>query len=219
MCVLGSSYESVLDEACIGIYEGLDKCLPQSDATDIDETTSSCAEEEGLLLGKLNFIGMDSSVLTRNRMPKFCLQIFEEKLMDITEIQSRLDYYNKNREYGWTLETTANDAKVGVEEAPEVEASEQPQDSYESKSTDILTVESLGWEDGEAATVDDSTSVKAKLFPFIIAGLAIAGAVALVLVVKYSSSTIRARMPTSTPKADTPRKEYAHVAVKMGEFA
>ena len=120
-CLLGSSYKSFIEEACIDMYEGLDKCLPQSDdATNVNDATSSCAEEEGLLIGKQdNLLGMDASVVTGNEMPYFCSKIFEEKGMMTEELQSRLEHYNKHREYGWTIESIVNDAKDEVEAVTE----------------------------------------------------------------------------------------------------
>lgn len=240
-CVLGSSFESVLGEACVDTYEGLGQCLPQLDETDVDDATSLCAEEGGLLLGKQEFIGMDASVVTGNKLPDFCTKIFEGKGMDTKEVQSRLDHYNENREYGWTLETIANDAKessIEAEAAPEepsveaeavpdessedfiksMESSEQPQESYKSRHVDIPSVESLEWEDGEApTTASDDASARAKFFPFLMAGLIIVGVLALALIVKYARSRLGA-IPMgskSASRTNVSRKNYAHVAVKM----
>lgn len=241
-CVLGSSFESVLGEACVDTYEGLDKCLPRLDETDVDDATSLCAEEEGLLLGKQEFIGMDASVVTGNKLPDFCTKIFEDKGMDTKEVQSRLDHYNENREYGWTLETIAIDAKepsieagaapeepsVEAEAAPEessedfiisMESSEQPQESYKSRPVDIPSVESLEWEDGLASptTASDDASARAKFFPFLMAGLVIVGVLAVALIVKYARSRLGASPmgSKSASRTNVSRKNYAHVAVKM----
>mmetsp|Transcript_15170 Transcript_15170/g.32929 ORF Transcript_15170/g.32929 Transcript_15170/m.32929 type:complete len:586 (-) Transcript_15170:79-1836(-) len=236
-CVLGSSSASVIEAACVGTYETLDKCLPQSDATDVDGMTSLCAEEEGLFLGKQDTIlGMDASIVTGNKMPGFCSKVFEEKGMDTKDLQSRLEHYHENREYGWTLASTANGAKVEVEAAPEspeveeeeespqavpsvsMKASEQPQEMYKSVPIDISSVESSEWTDGEAApTASDHASSKSKFFPFLLGGLFIVGSVVLALVVKYARGALGMSPLTSksSSNSNTLMKEYAHVAVKL----
>ena len=203
-CVLGSSYQSFIEEACVDMYAGLDKCLPQSDDdTDVDDVTSSCAREEGILIGKQDdLLGMDASVVTGNEMPDFCSKAFKEKGMKTEELQSRLEYYNKHREYGWTIESSVNDAKDEVEavtESPEGDdrdsqvvslmsnqVSGQSQEWYRSNPVPVfISREDYStWTDGEASQEDDISSQKGN-FPFFVAGLVIAAAVLLSLIVKY----------------------------------
>jgi len=219
-CVLGSSYQSFIEEACVDMYEGLDKCLPQSDDdTDVDDTTSSCAGEEGILVGKQDdLLGMDASVVTGNGMPDFCSKIFEEKGMNTEELQSRLEHYNKNRKYGWTIESIVNDAKDEVEavtESPEgalvvsSQVSGQSQALYKSKPFVISSEEYSTWTDGDAAPDDDISSQK-EYFPFLVAGLVIAAAVLLSLIVKYRGfGAIPVRSHSTSD--NTSRKDYVNI--------
>jgi len=224
-CVIGSSSASVIEAACVGTYESLDKCLPQSGANDVDGTTSLCAEEEGIFLGKQDIFDMDASVVTGNKMPAFCSKIFEEKGIDTKDLQTRLENFHENRDYGWTLESIANGVKVEVEAGPEsqaVEVSKQVEEMYKSNPVDIPSVESLEWTNGEAApTPSDHASPKSKFSPFLIGGLVIVASVVLSLVVKYTRGA-SGRSPLtskSNSESNTCMKEYAHVAVKLdGDF-
>jgi len=216
-CVLGSSYESSIVEACVGMFEGLDKCLPQSDdATDVDDAISSCAVEEGILIGKQDdLLGMDASVVTGNKMPDFCSKIFDEQGMDAEELQSRLEYYNKNREYGWTIESIVNDVKEEVEEV--IESPEESQALYKSNPVGISSEEYTTWTDGEAAPEDDVFSQK-KYLPFLVVGLVIAATVLLALIVKHRRSGSLSVRSHSTSNNNS-RKDYANLSVKMFELA
>jgi len=206
-CVLGSSYESFIEEACVGMFEGLDKCLPRSDdATNVDDAISLCAGEEGILIGKQDdLLGMDASVVTDNKMPDFCSKVFKEKGMDADELQSRLEYYNKNREYGWTIESI-------VPESPE-----ESQALYKSNPVGISSQVYSTWTDGEAAPEDDSYLQK-KYLSFLVAGLVIAAAVLLALIVKYRRLGENPVRSHSTSNNNS-RKDYATLSVQMAELA
>lgn len=142
-CVVGSSYDKVVDELCIGLYDGLDACLPQIGYDfDSDDVTISCGEEGGSF-GKQDgilFFGMDVSVVTGNKIPSFCLKVFEEKEMDTEKLQSRLEYYNERREYGWTIDSV--EPPNNEDEGPESQVSsistvEKAEEEYESNPDDI----------------------------------------------------------------------------------
>lgn len=118
---------------CLSYYETLDECLPQLDEDILGNgMMPMCAN-----LGDIGF-GMDSSVMTGNTMPAFCTKIFDEKGMDTIGVQTRLDHYNENREYGWTLESIGNsEAHAAVQEMKEARISfsleERPsQESFKS---------------------------------------------------------------------------------------
>mmetsp|Transcript_19327 Transcript_19327/g.40507 ORF Transcript_19327/g.40507 Transcript_19327/m.40507 type:complete len:572 (-) Transcript_19327:81-1796(-) len=121
-CLIGSSYEGILEGGCLEFFGNLDMCLPLSgDATTDVDHVDECAEL-GIPFGKLDdLLGMDVSVVTGDKMPDFCSKIFEENGLDAEDVQSRLESYNENREYGWTIETIANEVKVEVETVPENE--------------------------------------------------------------------------------------------------
>lgn len=136
-CVLGSTYGIFIEEACVDGYESLDKCLPPiGDSTGMNDAASLCADREGLLIGKQDSIlGMDASVVTGNKMPDFCAKVFEEKGIDTEEVQSRLEYFNKNRDYGWTIESTAYGVKeqVGAVSVPAISEKQE----YESEEISL----------------------------------------------------------------------------------
>mmetsp|Transcript_28413 Transcript_28413/g.48313 ORF Transcript_28413/g.48313 Transcript_28413/m.48313 type:complete len:579 (-) Transcript_28413:86-1822(-) len=222
-CLLGSNYEMVIEMACDDLHEGLDKCLPQIDEEIDEDNISTCAEEEGILIGKQDALfGMDASVLTGDKIPGFCSRVFEENGVDTTELQSRFEYYNQNREYGWVIESSTKDEKEVVE------AIAVPQkDKYGMKSPipgdfqalhqsnpDVLSSEEQStWADGEAGAND---GYGVSTISFLIAGLVIVAAVLVGLAVKYSGfRAIRVR-PSEIPNT-TSRKEYAHVGVKMAD--
>jgi hypothetical protein len=188
-CIIGSSSKILLDTFCVQSYDGLDKCLPQIDDVDVDEYTSQCAQDEGLFLGKQAFLGIDSSVLSGDKIPDFCSKVFEEKGLDTEELQSRLDYYNENREYGWTVETISNEDTVVIDE----QYRSNPQDQDQSYSPEISHVESL------------QSPAKDGTFPFIAAGLIVSvGVLLLALIVgRYNAGR------------KDPQKNYAHVNVSI----
>ena len=188
LCVVGSSSKILLDSICVQSYDGLDKCLPQIDDVDVDEYTSQCAQDEGLILGKQEFLGIDSSVLWGNNIPAFCSKVFEEKGLDTEELQSRLDYYNENREYGWTVETVSSEDKAVVEEHRS-----NPPDQDHSDSPEISHVESL------------QSPAKVGTFPFVAAGLIVSGGVLLLALI--AGKYIFGRK--------APQKNYAHVNVSV----
>jgi hypothetical protein len=190
LCVLGSSSKIILDTFCVESFDGLDKCLPQIDDADVDEYTSQCAQDEGLFLGKQEFLGIDSSVLSGDKIPDFCSKIFEEKGLDTEQLQSRLDYYNKNREYGWTVETVSNEDTVVIEE--KYRSNPSP-DQDQSDSPEIIRVESL------------QSPAKAGTFPFIAAGLVVSGGVLLLALIvgRYISGRT------------APEKNYGRVNVSI----
>ena len=189
MCVLGSSSKILLDTFCVQSYDGLDKCLPQIDDVDVDEYTSRCAQDEGLFLGKQAFLGIDSSVFSGDKIPDFCSKVFEEKGLDTEELQSRLDYYNENREYGWTVETISNEDTVVIEE----QYRSNPQDQDQSYSPEISHVESL------------PSPAKNGTFPFVAAGLIVSCGVLLLALI--AGRYIAGRKD--------PQKNYAHVNVPI----
>ena len=41
-CVVGSTYEIFIEEACVDTYESLDKCLPG--ASDVEESEARCPD-------------------------------------------------------------------------------------------------------------------------------------------------------------------------------
>ncbi len=187
LCVLGSSSKILLDAFCVKSYDGLDKCLPQIDDVDVDEYTSQCAQDEGLFLGKQAFLGIDSSVLSGDKIPDFCSKVFEEQGLDTGELQSRLDYYNENREYGWTVETVSNEDTVVVEE----QYRSNPPDQDMSNSPGISHAESL------------QSPANAGTFPFVAAGLIVSGGVLLLALIVGRHIVGR----------KDPQKNYAHVNV------
>jgi hypothetical protein len=194
LCVLGSSSKILLDKFCFQIYKGLDKCLPQIDDVDVDEYTSRCAQDEGLFLGKQAFLGIDSSVFSGDKIPDFCSKRFGEKelfniLFDTEELQSRLDYYNENREYGWTVETISNEDTVVIEE----QYRSNPQDQDQSYSPEISHVESL------------PSPAKDGTFPFVATGLIVSAGVLLLALI--AGRYIAGRKD--------PQKNYAHVNVSI----
>lgn len=190
LCVLGSSSKILLDKFCFQFYDGLDKCLPQIDDVDVEEYTSRCAQDEGLFLGKQAFLGIDSSVFSGDKIPDFCSKRFEENqlfniLFDTEELQSRLDYYNENREYGWTVETISNVDTVVIEE----QYRSNPQDQDQSYSPEISHMESL------------PSPAKDGMFPFVATGLIVSGGVLLLALI--AGRYIAGRKD--------PQKNYAHV--------
>lgn len=85
---------------CNSTFEALDKCLPEVGAAIDDEIPSKCVEE-GALVGKSDLLGMDSSVLTQNKLlPDYCSKTIDDAVMK--EVKARMNYYNSNRVYGWT---------------------------------------------------------------------------------------------------------------------
>jgi len=231
-CMLGSSYETIFDEACVELYEGLDKCLPQKSAQRVDEdATSSCALEEGLPIGDWEFFGMDSSVVTGNKLPAFCDKTFDKKGMDTTEIQARFDHYNAIRDYGWTLESITSNAKTESNQAPEPSASASEAQSgpkvkgdeeegfilsmnsseslqeYKSNPQDISRAETtFDWAEGEETAVSqtESSAGESKLFVLVVPALA--GVAVLALFANYVRS--------KAGRSSTPRDKY-HVAMRM----
>jgi len=244
-CLIGSSYEGILEGACLELFGNLDMCLPQSgDATTDVDHVEECAEL-GIPFGKLDdLLGMDVSAVTEDKMPDFCSKIFEENGLDAADVQSRLQFYNKNREYGWTIETIANDVKVGVEAVPEneyviettandvkvevegvpvVPENEYGDDEGGDDKVSIAMSQALEkpgalhtstWTDGEAAP-DDDASLHEKYFPFVVIGSAISAMVLLALVVKH----FRGGTSPERKQPITSRKEYSNLAMKLGELA
>lgn len=244
-CLEGSISESFTQIACLGAYEFLDGCLPQvgdDDGANDDlplicggDTMSDDLSDMGMDLS----IVMDPSVITGNKMPDFCSGVFEEMEMSTEQLQSRLDYYNNNREYGWTLETIskgggANKEVEAIPASPKIsessaessraskskqpqepssvsnQAPEQPEEVYESNPDDVPSVESSSWANGEAES-NDASDAKAKSFPFIAASLVLIAAVALALLVKYRGS--RANPQRSEPGMKN--VAYADLALKV----
>jgi len=172
-CLLGASSDMFTETMCIGLYEELDDCLPQDyDVTTTDVIPASCEENDTLW-------GMDLSVMSQNKIPAFCSKIYEgDDTIDTEEFQARFDYYNKNREYGWTIELStmveggkdevedesSADTKGKADEDSQVvihiatsEVMEEPEVLYEENSADIASVQSLNWNDGEAAADEAET--------------------------------------------------------------
>jgi len=216
-CVLGSSYTPALDMLCVSTYEGLDECLPQLDEDVVNGVTSMCAIERGLNLGKMGF-GMDSSVISGNKMPAFCSKIFEEKGIDTLEVQSRLDHYNKNREYGWTLDSIGhNEAHVEVEEVEEARASLESSSKEHStqKYSKSWLVEIPGVDD-KASSPTSPSAVDISMRTLL---LVVFGVIALALVIKQAKSRrrsvpfCRASRP-AVSNVSTSRQNYAHVAME-----
>jgi len=192
-CMISSSYESILDELCDVMYTSLDKCLAAYAATADLAVVSSCVKEEGLMLGKQeDLFGMDSSVLDgNNQIPGFCSRSFQRRGTDTTALQSRLDQYNKKREYGWVVQDTTA-AQVVVKTAPKSledeadEVLETPQESYNSdpQAQDIALLQSSEWNNGEVSTDTETASGSSSFAIFVVVGVTIIAAVGLVLVVK-----------------------------------
>ena len=247
-CLIGSSYEGILEGACLDFLWNLDMCLPHSDdaTTDVDHV-EECAEL-GIPFGKLDdLLGMDVSVVTGDKMPDFCSKIFEENGLDAEDLQSRLESYNKNREYGWTIETIANDVKVEVEAVPknedgiktiaydvkvEVEAvpvvpeNEDGNDEGGDDKVSIAMSQALEkpgalhtstWTDGEAAPEDDA-SFHGKYFPFVVIGSTLSAMALLALAVKhFRGGSSSQRKERIQNNASC--KEYSNLAMKLGELA
>ena len=178
-CVLGWTYDMILGEFCLDLYDGLDACLPEVDATfDSDSVAASC-DDRGVFLGKRDdFLGMDMSVLTENKIPAFCSKVFIEKDMGTEGLQSRMNYYNKNREYGWTVkapeDTTSNNA---------IAISSQNEFSKTNMSP-FVSVKSPVWDEA----IDESA--KTNFVPMLAAaGLIVLTSAFLFLFFKRSSST------------------------------
>ncbi|KAL3795467.1 hypothetical protein HJC23_000825 [Cyclotella cryptica] len=207
-CVLGSSYKPALDMVCVSIYEGLDECLPQLDEDETNGATSLCGREHGIVLGKTDF-GMDSSVLTGNKIPSFCTEIFDMKGIDISELKSRLDRYNRNREYGWTLENAGN-----VEANTEVEEAKEARISLNSPTKERPSQESS---ESLLASPASSSAVHISMRNLL---LVVFGAIALALAIKYSKgrrrpATSRGSGRSALSNATVSRQNYAHVAMEM----
>lgn len=227
-CVLGSSYESIIEQACVEMYEDLDACLPH-DLSSSTATPVSCGEEEA-------FDGMiDISVVTGNKLPAFCDKVYKKNEdVDAEQLKARFDYYNDHRVHtGWSLDEAASESKnEEVEMISEPEATEQPEgksaasepeavaapavsrmsepeetedESYVSNPIDVASAEeSFGWEDGEGEKNDTKPT---KLFPFVLAGLAIVAAVVVALIVKRRGLGTNPARPVST-------KEYSDLTLK-----
>ena len=215
-CVIGASYEGVLEEMCMSILGALDDCLPSCDETVDDEvvsTYSSCAQEEGMgVLGGQSdlFLSMDTSVIDNNQMPEFCFKIFKKKGVGTEDIQSRLDNYNLGRSYGWTLDSIATDAKVEVKtpESPDedkefiisMESSTLPQGIYKTNPEDISQVESMEWSDGEAELSEtESASARSSFFVFMMAGVVVIALTALALIIKYTRDRVGVQQKYQLP--------------------
>ncbi len=103
-CLIGGFLEDSSTEFCTSTFEALGECLPKVGANFIDDEIASSCAEEGALVGKTDFLGMDSSVLTQNKMlPDFCVKVLDQD-STMKEVEARLQYYNENRDYGWTVE-------------------------------------------------------------------------------------------------------------------
>ena len=191
-CMISSSYESILDEACDVMYTSLDKCLAKNAATAADlAAVSACVNGEGLMLGKQDdLFGMDSSVLDGNKqIPAFCSRSFQRRGTDTTALQSRLDQYNEKREYGWTVkDTTAAQVVKTASKSLEDEAGEvleTPQEAYNSDPQDIALLQSSEvWNNGEVSTNTETASGNSSFVMIVMVGVAIIAAVGLVLVIK-----------------------------------
>ena len=103
-CLIGGFLEDSSTEFCTSTFEALGECLPKVGANFIDDEIASSCAEEGALVGKTDFLGMDSSVLTQNKiLPDFCVKVLDQN-STMKEVEARLQYYNENRDYGWTVE-------------------------------------------------------------------------------------------------------------------
>ena len=190
-CMISSSYEGILDEGCDVMYTSLDKCFAAYTATTDLAVVSSCVKEEGLMLGKQDdLFDMDSSVLDgNNQIPGFCSRSFQRRGTDTTALQSRLDQYNKKRDYGWVVQDTTA-AQVVVKTASKSledeadEALETPQESYNSDPQDVALLQSSEWNNGEVSTNTETASGSSSFAIFVVVGVTIIAAVGLVLVVK-----------------------------------
>ena len=112
-CLIGGFLEDSSTEFCTSTFEALGECLPKVGANFIDDEIASSCAEEGALVGKTDFLGMDTSVITQNKMlPDFCVKVLDQD-STIKEVESRLQYYNENRDYGWTVEK--KDAEVATQ--------------------------------------------------------------------------------------------------------
>lgn len=216
-CIVGASYEGLLEEMCMGILGALDDCLPSCHETVDDQVSSvynSCTQEEGMgvMFAKSDFLfGIDTSVIDNNQMPEFCSKIFKKKGVETKDIQSRLDNFNLGRSYGWTLDSITTDIKVGVEtpqESPEgdkefiisMESSALPQGIYKSNPEDISQVESTEWSNGEAELSEtESTSAKSSFFVFMMAGVVVIALTALALIFKHTRDRVGGQQKYQLP--------------------
>ena len=65
--------------ACIEFYGGLDKCLPEVDKDfDKDDIALLCNENDVPIRKQDDIFGVDSSVLDENKIPDFCLWVFQK---------------------------------------------------------------------------------------------------------------------------------------------
>jgi len=156
---LVKSYENIfVDSICTTLYEGLDNCLPDvGDDFDSDSVSLSCLEND-VPIGKQDMLfGMDTSVITENKVPDFCSQVFEQSDMDIIQLNHRLDYFNKEREYGWVA------------------------DSYDASSEDAVQGASPpDWENGEILEIE----AKRTSNSYLVGGSAAAIGLALLFAAK-----------------------------------
>lgn len=163
MTCLAGSYENVLiDSICATLYNGLDDCLPNLGDDFDDERVSSSCRENDVLIGKQDLLfGMDTSIITDNRVPDFCSNVFKESGMDIIQLNQRLDYFNKKREYGWVS------------------------DSYEARNEDsVLGASPTEWENGAMIQVEP----KGTSYSFVIGVSAAAVGLAIIL---FATRSIR----------------------------
>ena len=229
-CLVGSSYKNIIEMACVEVYKGLDTCLPRNGEGVDDRAISRCADEQGgLPLGKQEgLLGMDASVLTGDKIPDFCSNVFEDKGMDVTDVQSRLDYYNQNREYGWTIDLTMQDVSNVAEVIAETKKDEGfAKDEVPGESQDFIYAKSnpisISSED-EAAPDNDDPVLQNIYLALVASGLFIVGTVALALRhYKYrGSGANHGRSPTeSSSNFSHNSKQYANVTVDPfdAEFA
>lgn len=188
-CLIGSSTDLFTETMCVDFYEELDECLPQEyDDANTDVILAECGEDDTLL-------GMDASVLSQNKIPAFCTKIYEDnETIDAEEFQTRFDYYNKNREYGWTIKSST-----------EVESGK---DDNKDEPT-AASVQSGIWGDGEAVAdeAEAATGGTTVLLGKVSAVLVFAAG-GLALLIKSRGFGAFSRMPGSDTK-------YADLAFKV----
>jgi hypothetical protein len=214
LCLQGATKDLFVESVCLGLYEFLDESLPQ-----VGDGAGANGEFPGgaLELGD-GTLGIDSSVITGDQVPAFCESTFED--LGAAGLQERLDYWNDNRAYGWTLETLvegnvnevdaipADPARPEVAEASLPASNQEQEQPYNSEPGDVISsVESI-WEDGEEESSESPSAAGDKSFAFVIVALALVAAIAAALFIKY-----RGLRATSQPG----RKNvaYADLALKV----
>lgn len=107
-CLIGAASDDMVEDMCIELYVDLDYCLPEAgDTTDEDV----CRD---------HFLGLDSSIITNDKLPGYCSEVYEKQGVDDTGLQSRFDEYNAYREHGWTIDIESSPSTDQGAEIPVV---------------------------------------------------------------------------------------------------